>query len=167
MPIMPMSCRQRNRPGVELAMTKRGGLRPLSKTAPANAYRHLLEVGPEAIDANGHVNNVIYVRWMQEAAIAHSLARGLTDDLYAELGATWVARSHFIEYLRPAFAAETLSIETWITDFSRSRCQRQYRFLRATDGLELARAETLWVYVSRESGRPLPVHPRVIEKFQG
>jgi acyl-CoA thioester hydrolase len=146
-------------------MTKRAAERPQSGTAPANAYHHRLEIGPEAIDANGHVNNVVYVRWMQEAAIAHSLARGLTDDLYAELGGTWVARSHFIEYLRPAFAGETLAIATWIVDFSRSRCQRQYRFLREVDGQVLARAETLWVYVSRATGRPLPVHPRVVELF--
>jgi acyl-CoA thioester hydrolase len=148
-----------------VSLNKRGADRAQPATAPAHAYRHRLEIGPEAIDANGHVNNVVYVSWMQEAAIAHSLARGLTDELYEELGGTWVARSHYIEYLRPAFAGETLSIATWIVDFNRSRCQRQYRFLRAADGIELARAETLWVYVSRETGRPLPVHPRVIEKF--
>jgi len=130
------------------------------------AYRHRLVIGPEAIDGNGHVNNVEYVRWMQEAAIAHSLARGLSDDLYAELGSTWVARSHFIEYLRPSFAGETLLVETWIADFGRSRSKRQYRFLREADEVELARAETQWVYVSRESGKPLPIHERVLELFQ-
>jgi len=131
-----------------------------------SAYRHRLVIGPEAIDGNGHVNNVEYVRWMQEAAIAHSLARGLTDALYAELGSTWVARSHFIEYLRPSFAGEILLIETWIADFGRSRSRRQYRFLREADEVELARAETQWVYVSRESGKPLPIHERVVELFR-
>jgi len=131
-----------------------------------STYRHRLVIGPEAIDGNGHVNNVEYVRWMQQAAIAHSLARGLTDDLYAELGSTWVARSHFIEYLRPAYAGESLLVETWIVDFGRSRSKRKYCFRREADGLELARAETLWVYVSRESGKPLPIHPRVVELFQ-
>jgi len=130
-------------------------------------YRHRLIIDPEAIDANGHVNNVEYVRWMQEAAVAHSAARGLNDALYTELGSTWVARSHFIEYLRPAFVGEELVVETWIVDFGRSRSQRRYRFLREADGCELARAETLWVYVSRETGKPLPIHQRVIEKFQG
>jgi len=129
------------------------------------AFRHRIEIGPEAIDANGHVNNVEYVRWMQEAAIAHSLARGLSDALYAEIGGTWVARSHFIEYLRPAFAGEALEVETWIADFGRSRSKRRYRFLREADGVELARAETQWVYVSRETGKPMPIHPRVMERF--
>jgi len=130
-------------------------------------YRHRIVIGPEAIDANHHVNNIEYVRWMQEAAIAHSTARGLNDDLYAELAATWVARSHFIEYLRPAFEGETLLVETWIADFGRSRSQRKYRFLREEDGVELARAETQWVYVSRETGKPVPIHQRVIDKFLG
>ena len=132
----------------------------------SGSYIHRLVIGPEAIDANGHVNNVEYVRWMQEAAIAHSTARGLTEALYAEVGGTWVARSHFIEYLRPAFEGETLLVETWIADFGRSRSRRKYRFVREADGKELAHAETLWVYVSRETGRPLPIHERVVELFQ-
>ena len=137
----------------------------MAKESTPLIYQHRLLIEPESIDSNGHVNNIEYVRWMQEAAIAHSQARGLDDALYAELGATWVARSHFIEYLRPAFAGETLRVDTWIADFGRSRSTRQYRFLREADGLELAKAETLWVYASRESGRPLPIHQRVIDKF--
>lgn len=128
-------------------------------------FQHHLLIGPESIDRNGHVNNIEYVRWMQEAALAHSAKRGLVDELYAELGATWVARSHFIEYLRPAFVGESLRVETWIADFGRSRSRRKYRFVREADGLELARAETLWVYVSRETGRPLPIHQRVVDLF--
>jgi acyl-CoA thioester hydrolase len=140
--------------------TSAAGEQPLGKV-----FVYELTIGPEAIDANDHVNNVEYVRWMQDAAIAHSQVRGLSDELYAELEATWVARSHFIEYLRPAFAGEVLLVDTWIAEFSRSRSKRKYRFRREADGLELARAETLWVYVSRETGRPLPIHQRVIDKF--
>jgi len=137
----------------------------LNRECVGNLFQHRLSIGPESIDSNGHVNNIEYVRWMQEAALAHSAARGLTDELYAELGATWVARSHFIEYLRPAFAGDGLLIETWIADFARSRSTRKYRFVREADGLELARAETLWVYVSRKTGRPLPIHQRVADLF--
>ena len=133
----------------------------------SKVYRHRIVIGPEAIDANGHVNNVEYVRWMQEAAIAHSDHRGLNDALYSELGGTWVARSHFIEYLRPSFAGEALLVETWIADFGRSRSKRQYRFLREADEKELARAETQWVYVSRETGKPVPIHQRIMDKFLG
>lgn len=140
--------------------TSAAGDQPLGKV-----FASRLTIGPESIDGNGHVNNVEYLRWMQDAAIAHSQARGLVDELYAELGATWVARSHFIEYLRPAFAGETLRVDTWIVDFGRSRSKRKYRFLRESDGLELARAETLWAYVSRETGRPRPIHQQVIDRF--
>jgi len=65
-------------------------------------------VPAQAIDVQGHVNNLAYVGWMQDVAIEHSAAVGWPMRRYLELGAGWVVRSHFIEYLRPAFADERL-----------------------------------------------------------
>ena len=60
------------------------------------------------IDGNEHVNNLAYLRWMQEAAWAHSTAQGWTRERYRELGSGWFVRSHFIEYLRPAHPGDVL-----------------------------------------------------------
>lgn len=63
-----------------------------------------VEVGPEAIDANGHASNVEFVRWMQDAAVQHSDATGCTAAT-REVGAMWMVRSHRIDYRRPAMRA--------------------------------------------------------------
>jgi len=81
-------------------------------------YTHQLIVPQSAIDENGHVNNIEYMRWMQDAATAHATSVGGTLAT-KNLGAAWVARSHHIEYLRPAFANEHLVVHTWIANVGR------------------------------------------------
>ena len=109
-----------------------GGIRivevPLNSPDPF--YLHRLTVPASAIDANGHVNNTDYVRWMQDAAVAHSDAAGCTAATLAA-GCTWVVRSHRIDYLRPAFAGDQLTVKTWVADFRRAFSRRRYEFLRA------------------------------------
>jgi acyl-CoA thioester hydrolase len=126
---------------------------------------HILEfdIPSSAIDRLGHVNNVEYVRWMQDAATEHSGAVGCTAATEAD-GAAWVARRHQIEYLRPAFAGERIRIRTWVEDYRRAFSLRRYEFIRADDGKTLAKAETDWVYVDRGSGRPrsIPEHIRAL-----
>jgi acyl-CoA thioester hydrolase len=120
---------------------------------PDRVYEHYIEVSASAIDANGHVNNVEFVRWMQEAAVAHADAAGCTAGTQAA-GATWVVRSHHVEYLRPAFAGDRVKVLTWVADFRRAFSLRRYRFARASDGTVLAKGETDWVFIDTASGRP-------------
>ena len=77
----------------------------------AQIYRYELTVPENAVDVNGHVNNLEYLRWMQDAAILHSDSQGCTKVTKAA-GATWVVRMHRIEYLRPAFAGCNLFANT-------------------------------------------------------
>ena len=116
-------------------------------------HEYDLLVAPDAIDANGHANNVEFVRWMQEAAVHHADARGLTAATRAA-GATWLVRSHHVEYLRPAFAGDALRVLTWVADFRRAFSMRRYRFTRPADGAVLARGETNWVFVDVATGKP-------------
>ncbi|NNC87385.1 MAG: acyl-CoA thioesterase [Akkermansiaceae bacterium] len=112
-----------------------------------------MRVPDEVIDENGHVNNVAYVQWMQDVAIRHFRALG-GEEALGESGATWVARAHRIEYLRPAFAGDALEIATWIADVGRVSSKRCYEFFRAGEEKPLARGETDWVLVDIASGRP-------------
>lgn len=125
-------------------------------------HRLDLVVEPGTIDANGHVNNVEYLRWMQQAAISHSTAAGCTAATAAG-GFSWVARSHHIEYLRPAFAGERLTIFTWVATLRRSSSLRQYRIVR--DAVLVARGETVWVFVDAATGRPRPIPSSVSRGF--
>lgn len=115
-------------------------------------FRHRFTVPPAAIDENGHVNNVVFVQWMQDVAIAHSDAVGGTAAM-RESGGSWVVRSHQVEYLSPAYAGDGIEVETWVTGFHRVRSLRRYRFVRTSDGKLLARGETDWVFVGA-NGRP-------------
>lgn len=133
----------------------------MQKTA---VYRHEFTAPADAVDENGHINNVAYVRWMQDAAIAHADASGCTRETQAA-GATWVARSHYVEYLSPAFAGDRVTILTWVVNWRRVRSLRKFRFRRASDGVVLATGQTDWVFVDAATGRPRTIAPRVRDAF--
>jgi acyl-CoA thioester hydrolase len=119
-----------------------------------------IDVTPDDVDRNRHVNNVVYIQWMQDAAIAHARASGCTHASEA-VGATWVARTHFIEYLSPAFAGDKITLLTWPANFQRVRSLRKYKFIRTKDQAVIARAETNWVFVNAKTGRPQSIPPEV------
>jgi acyl-CoA thioester hydrolase len=127
-------------------------------------FKHDLTVPRDAIDEFGHVNNQRYIAWMQEVATAHSAANGWPMERYLEIGAAWVVRSHFIEYLRPAFAGDEIGIFTWAASLALREVTRKYSFRRA-DQL-LARAETKWVYVDIKSGRPRRIPGELLASFE-
>jgi acyl-CoA thioester hydrolase len=120
----------------------------------STVFRHEFTVPREVIDANGHVNNVAFVQWMQDIAIAHFESFGGVDPMRAAGGA-WVARSHHVEYLAPAFENDLIRVTTWIADLGRVRSLRRYEFHRE-DKL-LVRGETDWVFVNASSGKPLAI----------
>ena len=133
-----------------------------------DAYEYEFVVPPSAIDVNGHVNNVEFVRWMQEAAVRHFESVG-GGPVLAALGAIWVVRTHKVEYLRPAMPGERLRVRTCVADFRRVQSLRKYEFSRAEGGTVLVKGETDWVLVDTARGRPksipeemralLPVRP--------
>ena len=127
-------------------------------------YRYRLTVPPEAIDANGHASNIWFVQWMQDAAIAHSKEVGCTRSTEAR-GATWVVRTHGIEYLHPAFLNDAVTVLTWVSNCRKVRSLRKYRFLRETDGAVLAEGQTDWVYVDARTGRPRMIPDDLINLF--
>ena len=132
----------------------------------AKIFHHKFIVPEDAIDGNGHVNNVTYVQWMQDIAIMHSDQQGGTLDKYQELASSWVVRTHQIEYLAPAFAGEEVEALTWVSDMRRVSSLRKYKFRRASDQMLLAKAETRWVYVDISTGRPISIHPEIAESFE-
>ncbi|MGB3301025.1 MAG: thioesterase family protein [Phormidesmis sp.] len=128
-------------------------------------YRYEITVPASAIDENGHLNNVEYVRWMQAAAIAHANSTPCTRETNA-VGATWIVRAHRIEYLRPAFEGEQIMIFTWISSLRKVRSQRQYSFFRPKTQTILATGETDWVFVDAQIGKPLPIPAAVASAFE-
>jgi acyl-CoA thioester hydrolase len=132
----------------------------MTLSAEAAIYRYEFTVPESALDENGHVNNVQFVQWMQEAAVRHYEAAGGIPPTLA-IGATWVVRSHEIEYLRPAFAGDRIEVQTWVVNIRRVRSLRRYRFVRKSDGKLLVKGETDWVFVDAKTGTPRLIPPEV------
>jgi acyl-CoA thioester hydrolase len=127
-------------------------------------YKHNITVSEETIDAVGHVNNVQYVQWMQDAAVRHSNQTGCTR-LTEDMGAAWVVRTHNIEYFRPAYVNDRITILTWVSNFRKVRSLRKYKFIRDSDGKTLAKGETDWVLVDVNNGRPTRIPDAVMNTF--
>lgn len=130
----------------------------------SSIYTKTIAIPQSAIDGNGHVNNVIYVQWMQDIAVEHYESIGGTSPMQL-VGATWVVREHKVEYLLPAFAGEEIEIKTWVENIRRVRSLRKYEFVRKSDGKVLVRGETDWVFVDVKSGKPMAIPEEVIDVF--
>lgn len=114
---------------------------------PSDAHRTELVVGDADIDELLHVNNVRWVRWVIDVAVAHSAAMGLTFQDYIALGVIWVVRRHEIDYLCPARKGEALTAYTWVDSYGTTSSLRKAVFCRASDGRPLVTAATTWVMV--------------------
>jgi len=117
-------------------------------------FARTFSIPEDAIDELGHVSNLKYIAWMQDIAIQHSAAKGWPVERYLKNGAVWVVRSHFVTYIRPAFAGETITLQTWVAGMKQRSSARRYLVRRTDDQQVLVEAETIWVFVDRKSGRP-------------
>ena len=129
-------------------------------------FKYELTVSDEAIDGQGHVNNLEHLRWMQEAAVAHSAAQGWPSARYHETGGGWVVRSHKIEYLQAIFAGEQITVYTWVSNFRKIRSLRKYKMVRVSDNGIVALAETDWAFIGLEHRVPRRIPPELIEAFE-
>jgi len=129
-------------------------------------YEHALVVPDDAIDRLGHVNNLVYLRWMLDAALAHSAVQGWPPDRHEEIGSGWVVRSHEIKYLQPAFLGNPVVVRTWVADMTKVSSVRRYKIMRADTQQLLASASTQWAYVDYKTGTLLRIPPEVISAFE-
>jgi acyl-CoA thioester hydrolase len=145
-------------------LTVQRSLVPLKNMMPA-MFHYPHTVTADEIDEQGHANNVVYVGWMQAAAIAHSAVLGWTAERYAAMGMGWVARRHTIDYLQPAYAGEELIVETQVADMKKVTSTRVYRVLRRSDGAVLAKGETNWAFINYATGKPTRIPPEIAGAF--
>ena len=129
-------------------------------------YEHHLIVKPDELDILGHVNNLAYLRWMQDSAVAHSAAQGWPMQRYLEVGAGWVVHTHQIVYQRPAFADEPVVVLTWVTNVRKIRSLRKYKIKRISDQAVLAVAQTDWAFIGFQHHVPRAIPQEVREAFE-
>lgn len=121
-----------------------------------------LRVSDADIDRQGHVNNVAFVRYIQDAAVAH-WSRVAPEEMQSAF--TWVVRRHEVEYLRPAFPGEELLLRTWVGEPSGATWERFTEVSRAGEDKPLVTARTVWVLLDAASGRPRRVDAAMVAHF--
>lgn len=131
--------------------------------APVTAYVHGFRVQDTDIDGLGHANNVVWVRWLNEAAIAHASHVGMGLSACRQLGVVWVVRRHDLEYLLPAFVGEEIEAVTWPETLRAATSLRRTVFQR--QGQLLARAETTWVLLDVSTGKPCRIPPPMLSSY--
>lgn len=106
---------------------------------------------PEHIDENGHVNNAVWVAWVQDVAGAHWHEAGRAEDV-AAFG--WLVTRHEIDYRGNVGVGETVVATSWIDpEKTGVRCDRLIVFRKAGEDRPLVEARSTWVMLNRETGR--------------
>lgn len=116
---------------------------------------------PADIDDLGHVNNAVYLRWVQDVATAHwrSVARAQDVDRFI-----WVVTRHEIDYLRATLDGETVTLTTWVGTPKGARFDRHVE-ISGSDGRVRVKALTTWALIDKASGRVLRVPAEVAAPF--
>ena len=121
-----------------------------------------LSVADNDIDRQGHVNNVAFLRYVQDIAVAHWTSVAPDD---VRTAYTWVVRRHEIDYLRPAFPGEVLTLRTWVGEPSGATWERFTEVLRAGEDKPLVAARTVWALLDAATGRPRRVDATMLAHF--
>lgn len=130
---------------------------------PKTAHRYRFRVASADIDEIGHANNVVWLRWINDAALAHAEAVGMGPQaLLRSLALLWVVRRHDIEYLQPALEGEAIDVVTWPRSLTGVTSVRWTFFMR--EERLLARAETTWALIDR-TGRLRRVPPVILDAY--
>ncbi|MFY0636850.1 acyl-CoA thioesterase [Maricaulis maris] len=117
---------------------------------------------PDDFDELGHVNNVVYLRWVQEMAVTHWHLISPPDTVAGEV---WVALKHTIEYRDPILPGETAEIRTWLGKVHGPRFDRHVDIRKPGAKRVSARATTEWCRIGRESRRPMRIGEDVMAAF--
>lgn len=156
-------------------------------TRPRSGFAVHVRVRFVECDPLGHVNNAVYLHYLEQAAIDHAAAAGWPAARQrSELGAVFVARRHDLTFLQPAFEGDVLAVRTWPVAIAGGRATRAYSIHRVEAGAGVAltgdlvdgdtvqiedrtslivRARTEWAFVSLGSRRPVRIPPMLIHDF--
>jgi acyl-CoA thioester hydrolase len=129
----------------------------------SNEHTIQITAQPADIDENGHVSNLVYLRWVLEAAVSHSTAVGWPHARYLEFGAVFVVRRHEIDYLAATMLGDVVHVTTYVDSWSAATSVRKTRIVK--DGKELARCVTTWAFIGL-NGRPRRIAPELVEAFR-
>lgn len=127
-----------------------------------STFEMIVEVDSADIDDLGHVSNIVYVRWVQDAAVAHWRAAASAEH-QAEI--LWIVTRHEIDYKQPAMDGEQIVLRTWIGVAEGLRFERHTEILRKEDRKVLCQARSVWCPVDPRTKRPRRVPAEIYRLF--
>jgi acyl-CoA thioester hydrolase len=159
-------------PEMALAFMPEGGAgeaaerRPIAAPAPpAQPVRFVHHVEWGDLDSAGHVNNAIYLNFLEESGIRAGEAVGWGMDQLRAHGVAVIARSHRIQYLLPALHGDEIEITTWLSNLRRVSVLRYYVLRRRSDDAVLARAVTKVATLRRDDMTPFVMPEKMRQAF--
>lgn len=136
----------------------------MSDPVPPHAFTLPFTASDGDIDELGHVNNAVWVGWMQRLSVAHWAAVAAADEQATMI---WVIVRHEIDYLRPLLPGGSVTGHTWVGDAPKGATFDRLIAFTAADGTLHVRARTTWALLDRASGRPMRVSRELAAKFTG
>ncbi|MEP7076738.1 MAG: thioesterase family protein [Acidobacteriota bacterium] len=123
-------------------------------------FSHSFNVAADDIDEQGHVNNVAYLRWIQDVAVAH-WRHAATEKMIAKY--SWITVRHEIDYKKQAFVEEKITATTWVGEWTKVTCERFTEIHRGED--LLVKSRTVWCMIDRETSRPTRIMGDLVSLF--
>ncbi len=124
-------------------------------------FSHSFRVSAEDIDVQGHVNNVAFVRWIQDVAVAHWFSAA-TEEIRKKL--TWIVVRHEIDYKKQAFENDNVTVETWVGEPTHVSWERFTEITRGED--LLVKARSVWCLIDRQTSKPTRITSELKKLFQ-
>ena len=123
-------------------------------------FSHSFSVQPQDIDEQGHVNNVEYLKWIQDVAVAH-WRHAASEEQLAKY--SWITVRHEIDYKKQAFEGEEITATTWVGEWTKVTCERFTEIHRGGD--LLVKSRTVWCMIDRDTTKPAKISAELIERF--
>ena len=125
-------------------------------------FESTIIVPKSAIDDMNHVNNVMYLQWVQDIAKKHWETKTNTQirDTYV-----WVVLNHYISYHSPAFEKDELILQTWIDNYHGAKSERHTKIILASSQKVIVTAKTMWCLLHKETLRPIRINQEISTLF--
>jgi acyl-CoA thioester hydrolase len=139
----------------------------VTDAAEVDPWRHTTRwpVRQYELDQNGHVNNAVYLNWIEQVAVEHSEALGFGRAWAAGRGGGWVVREHRVTYHRPVVYGDVVLVTTMPQELVGVRGSRRTEIHRERDGALVTDADTVWIWVRQRDGRPMRIPPELLERY--
>lgn len=134
----------------------------MSKDPLLEKFEIRIPVKEDDIDRNGHVNNTVYLRWVQDVAIAHWEAAA-AEKYKSQI--VWVVTRLEIDYKLPLYMGDEIIARTWVGQSSELKFERHTEIIRTADMKLAAKSRTLWVPVNIKTGKPARVDEELRNRF--